>query len=279
MGAFRISPWLVGFVVLFIASEAILLPAGAETRTPIDGAVLAVLCLLTWWFTRKGGEPGRPPAGRAIALQLIVCAAIVVLTGLDGMSFDRLHIHAPVAALAAPYMPRDLADGVANVALYCLPIAIVLFALGVPLRAMGLGKFRSGSVATAVSWLVLPLAFFGWFVITGRAPLLFVLRVWVSNALQNGFSEEFLFRGAIMSRLSVVMSGERALFVQAFLFGLWHLAPDFQAFKGDLVKTFAAMVVSQMASGLAWGYVTQRTGNIAIATGFHLLDDSLDQFS
>jgi membrane protease YdiL (CAAX protease family) len=82
-----------------------------------------------------------------------------------------------------------------------------------------------------------------------------------------------------MGRLSAVMSGERALYVQALLFGLRHFNADFHAFKGDLVGTFAEMIVSQITAGLALGYVTQRTGNVAIATGFHVLYDSVDQIS
>jgi membrane protease YdiL (CAAX protease family) len=288
MGAFRLSPWLAAFIGLFVVSEGVRLSRGGGTESVFVVVALAVFCLLTWWFTRKGEEPLRSPKGRLIVVQLIFCAFIVLLTGLDGTVFNRVapawlllpgwhDLRDAIVGKAGHYLPFDLANGVANTILYCVPVAVVLLALGVPLRALGLGRFRAGSLASGLTWLVPPLSFFAWFVLTGRVPVAGVLRIWVSNLLQNGFGEEFLFRGAIMGRLSAVMGDERALYLQALLFGLWHFGADFHAFKGDLLATFAEMIATQAAVGLAFGYVTQRTGNIAISSVFHLLLDSTSE--
>jgi membrane protease YdiL (CAAX protease family) len=48
----------------------------------------------------------------------------------------------------------------------------------------------------------------------------------VSNLLQNGFSEEFLFRGALLTRLRLIMAPSSAIVVSSVAFGLSHIALD-----------------------------------------------------
>ncbi|MDQ2992058.1 MAG: CPBP family intramembrane metalloprotease, partial [Candidatus Eremiobacteraeota bacterium] len=125
----------------------------------------------------------------------------------------------------------------------------------------------------------LPVCAFAWLALTGRVPVARIARVWFSNFLQNGVSEEFLWRGAFMGRLRALAGAEAAVYLQAFLFGVWHIGADYHAFGGRLVPLFANMLTGQIAVGLALGYVTQRTGNIAIGSVFHAMLDSVDELT
>jgi hypothetical protein len=80
--------------------------------------------------------------------------------------------------------------------------------------------------------------------------------------------------------LRAVMQTEHALYLQAILFAMSHFSADMHFFKRNLTATCAEMIAGHMVSGLAFGYDTLRTGNIAIATTFHFLLDALgDVFS
>lgn len=271
--------------MLFAASEAVLLSRGAGHASLYTAAALAIFCALTRWFTSGTNADDPPRPGRRIAIQLLACVFVVAATGVEGARFNHVapgwlrvpgwaELHDAIYAVAAQHMRIDIANGVTGFVLYCVPIALVLLALGVPLGQQGLGRFRRGSVATAIAWLIVPLSAFAWMFATGRIPVGFGLLNWLSNLLQNGVSEEFLWRGVIMGRLRAVMTSEAALYLQAALFGLWHFGAVYHAFNGDAVGMIAEMIVMQMTVGLALGYVTQRTGNIAIGSAFHLLFDS-----
>jgi len=64
------------------------------------------------------------------------------------------------------------------------------------------------------------------------------VRELLRNAFSAGFSEEFLFRGALMSRLTRVVPTGWALFAQASLFGLWHYGAATYAAKGNVTLRF-----------------------------------------
>lgn len=287
MRLIRKSPALLVFVALYVAAQTVLLIKGNGTRSLLDASIFAILCLLTRWFTRKNATtPGRAPAGRLIAVQMLMVAVVIVATALDGGFINHVtpawlrvplwsNLHDVILAKATPHIGLAYANGVANLVLYCVPIAIVLLVLGVSLAQQGLGRFQRGSLASAIAWLLPPLCLFSALVITGRIPLMRTLRIWLNNLMQNGVSEEFLWRGAILGRLRALMSAEHAIYLQAWLFGLVHLGLNSQGFKGDILGICADMIVNQVTFGLAMGYVTLRTGNIAIGSAFHMFWDSI----
>ena len=49
----------------------------------------------------------------------------------------------------------------------------------------------------------------------------------VSNALDDGFFERFLFRGALQPRLRGLVGPSSGLVLQELVFGAWHLGPGF----------------------------------------------------
>jgi hypothetical protein len=211
-----------------------------------------------------------------VSLQLIACAVVFVATMFDAPGWNVMR--QGIFDTAARYVSEPYANGIANFTTYCVPIFILLLLLGVRPAQMGLGKFARGSMKSAITWLVLPLGIFAWALIAGKLTMPAIAAVWLSNLLQNGVSEEFLWRGAILGRLQTIMSPSAAIVLQALLFGAWHLHADASAYHSIPLTTVAEMIASQALFGVAAGYVTLRTGNIAIASAFHLLFDSLQVF-
>ncbi len=263
-------PFLI-YLVLFVVADAIKAtvdPGGALTRV-MEGAILALLCWITSRLTDVAPEGEQ--RGRNYAVQLALCAIIVIATlGIGGFDSWR-------TALAAHLpLPIDLAMGVANVLYYVVPIVVVFALLQLPFASFGLGRFRRGWAANAFVWLVLPVSLFVVALVSHRVSLGWMGRYWFANLLENGFSEEFLFRGAILGRLRVMMSNGWAIFVQALLFGLWHMSLNLGGPHGmNLLHAVAESIANQASFGYALGFLALRTGNVAIASAFHMLYDSL----
>ena len=280
-------PGLAGFLFCVALADIVLMFKRTGLTAVLESVLAILLCVLTWWFTRSDADTReRTPAGRMVGLQLLACVFVIVATSLDGAAFNHVlpawasvpwwgSLHVAIAAAASRYMTDGLANGVGNFVMYCIPIVVILMLLRVPLGQLGFGRFRRGSLATSIAWLVLPVFALGALAVTGQVSVSRLLAALLSNLFNNGVSEEFLWRGAFMSRLRAVMSADWALILQAILFGLWHFGADLHVLKADMVHLGAVMIASQMMLGFAFGYVTLRTGNIAIATLFHC---SLDAF-
>lgn len=265
------------FALLFVLAEIVKVTHRDALWATVDG-VLAVFFIVVCAVTRRctprpATDQQNVHKDRRLALQIVACAAVVLATMFDppGWSAMRQGIFDALDSHVSEYY----ANGIANFLTYCVPIAVVLTFLGVRARQMGLGSFATGSMKSAAAWLVLPFGIFAWAVIAGKLSLLGVGSVWLANLLNNGVSEEFLWRGAVLGRLRTIMSPSNAIVLQALLFGAWHLQYDLRGYHGDILSSVADMVASQALFGVAAGYVTLRTGNIAIASGFHLLFDSM----
>ncbi len=285
----RISPWIAGYVVLWILAVIVLWPQGGlngAAGSALDwGFEAIVFCGLTWWLTR-GNDVGEPPPtpGRMPALQvaaLAVCFIGIAGTGIAfnlGVKmpwnpFDIAHDAVNAWGLRVFHEPA-VANGVANVAIDVLPIFAVLLLLGVKARDLGFGAFRKGSVLVAILWLFTAVVHFGGVLASHQMSLGHMGLVWVANFLQNGFPEEAFFRGALMGRLRAMMSTEAALVVQALLFGFMHIGYTMNLSHGNVVHAAGLMIAEMSVFGLAMGYLTLRTGNIAIAVCVHFLGDA-----
>jgi len=93
----------------------------------------------------------------------------------------------------------------------------------------------------------------------------------VGNALQNGFFEEFLFRGALQTRLNKFVQPGWALAIQALAFGVWHFNANAGIAPGDPFAALAVCIVSQAVSGLAYGIVFLRTRNLVAPSVAHVV--------
>jgi membrane protease YdiL (CAAX protease family) len=120
-------------------------------------------------------------------------------------------------------------------------------------------------------WVSIPLVFFVINIINGSTSLIWLGAMFVGNLLRNGFSEEFLFRGALQTRLKEWLGSDWALVIQALAFAIWHLGADTQFMGGDVLQGLALGIASHSISGLAMGVIFQRTRNLIAPSIVHVV--------
>jgi membrane protease YdiL (CAAX protease family) len=155
-------------------------------------------------------------------------------------------------------------------------VFIGLRLLGLARTDLGLRKWVRGGTWIAVIWVATAVGFLAKDMIVGTIAPLEALHQVVLNVFRNGFSEEFLFRGVLLSRLRAFLSDDWALFTQALLFGVWHYGADVRASEGNALVTACFMITVQAVFGYALGYLALRTRSIAIGAAFHAIADATD---
>jgi membrane protease YdiL (CAAX protease family) len=84
----------------------------------------------------------------------------------------------------------------------------------------------------------------------------------------NAFMEEILFRGLMLRCLMTRFTPQRANFLQALCFGLWHLVWPINTLLAGYISLQGAIlwsieyVLSGTIMGFAWGYMFLRTGSL-----------------
>ncbi len=107
---------------------------------------------------------------------------------------------------------------------------------------------------------------------------LFVLMCIFFNVI-NVWMEEGLFRGFYLTYLGERYSAKTALYLAAFLFGLWHLVTPFRSLlDGEMtVGTFAVMsigyVILSALMGIKWGLLFQSSGTVWIGLADHFFNN------
>jgi membrane protease YdiL (CAAX protease family) len=164
---------------------------------------------------------------------------------------------------------------VANPVTYVVLPLLVLLAAGARLSTLGFARgHRVGRVL--ILWCAIPALFFGNALLTGLLAPGRLAALLVSNFLSNGLSEEFLFRGALQTRLRRFWGPGWALVAQALVFGAWHLGLGFTATgHSGWLPALASTIVYQAVLGLAFGVVYERTRNLVAPTIVHILVNSL----
>jgi membrane protease YdiL (CAAX protease family) len=144
------------------------------------------------------------------------------------------------------------------------------------------------SVAYAVEWIVLgqmgqgPRLLFA--AIDPKAGvtggLLFALWLVVGNFI-NSFMEEGLFRGVMLNLNRMRLSFGRSIWLQAVLFGTWHLVWVVKWYQTGVISTsseigmgFVANFLPQICLGLVWGYAYLKTDNLWTAWIAHTLTNT-----
>jgi membrane protease YdiL (CAAX protease family) len=244
------------------------------------------LALLVW-LTARVTRPMPPEAdvarhtpGRAWA-QLAVLAAVILITWVGA---DRVPLWSNMVAwlrsLGEAVLPVEWFGGpgnaVANPVQYFVIPLLLLLALGARPGELGLGRGHRVWRATLV-WLIGPGLVLLWPAAVGALPAPVFIRRVIGNFFQNGFFEEFLFRGALLTRLRLFLTPPWALIIQALVFGLWHLRGNTAQFGGNVLGGLAWCIVSQGVIGLAFGYVFQRTRNLVAPTVAHVMTNIMGQ--
>lgn len=176
----------------------------------------------------------------------------------------------PVAWFGGP------GNAVANPVQYFVLPFLLLLVMGAKPADLGL-RWGERTWRVCAIWLVIPVITWGVLLAMGQLPPQTLARRLIGNTFQNGFFEEFLFRGALYTRLRTVLPPAWALVGQALLFGLWHLNANMSMFDGDWVGALAWCVVSQAMIGLLLGILFQRTRSLIAPSVVHVLINALGQ--
>ena len=95
----------------------------------------------------------------------------------------------------------------------------------------------------------------------------------------NVWMEEGLFRGFFIKYIEEEKTQQAALFLSAFLFGIWHLVTPFRSLlDGEMqIGEFAVMsigyVVLSMLMGIKWGMLYQYSGTVWIGLADHFFNN------
>ncbi|HLH69116.1 MAG TPA: CPBP family intramembrane glutamic endopeptidase [Candidatus Dormibacteraeota bacterium] len=270
--------WAASGVLLALRGEAELALLGLGQLT----GVLALTWIMLLVTAPVEWPPERGGSWRSRS-QLAVVALAVVLTGVDGMVFHRVGPtwlgsiplwSGLVRALLLGGQALRLGASFSNLVTYViLPLAILL-ALGVRAAQLGLTRSRSTARVLAV-WATLPaLGALAEVVLGGRPPLALLMTL-AGNVLQNGFSEEFLFRGALLTRVAAEAGPAWGVVVSSLVFGLWHLGANWSGVHGDPVAAACAGICTQGSLGLGLGMVFVRTRSLLAGTVVHILLDAV----
>ena len=109
---------------------------------------------------------------------------------------------------------------------------------------------------------------------------LFALLLVIGNFI-NAFMEEGLFRGLMIPLFLTKLSFVRANWLQAFLFGAWHLMWVFKYYQLGTIQTSSEILMSiflnflpQLLMGLVWGYMYFKTNSLWVPWISHVINNS-----
>ena len=89
--------------------------------------------------------------------------------------------------------------------------------------------------------------------------------------MQNGPWEEFLWRGAVQTRLVILLGSPWGIVISSLMFGVWHLRAQLGHSGGDVAVALARTIIMQSVTGLAFGFVYWRTRNLAACSVTHVV--------
>lgn len=283
LGGYR-SP-LLFFGGVWLAAMAFLAVRGSWAWVGRGAGVAGGLSLfvgLTVRLTR--GRPAPPEAetgarevGRAgrLILQLAVALTLAVLASLR---FREMPLWSPFVALlyrTGSALPLPNANYLVNPVLYVVVPGALVLALGARWRGIG---FREGWRPWRVIavWSAPVLAVLIYYLVAGRVGVGRIGRALVSNTLQNGFSEEFLWRGLVQTRIAGLWTPEWGVVLAGLAFGWWHIDSVTDWAGSDLWLAGALNVVIQAPMGLALGVVFDRTRNLLAPSVVHVMVNTVD---
>jgi membrane protease YdiL (CAAX protease family) len=163
--------------------------------------------------------------------------------------------------------------------LYILIPLLLLFLSGARWSEFGLG--RGYNVwRVALLWSIFPVLGFLNLMRQGAvASLAQFLQHLLRAFLQNGFSEEFLFRGVLLTRLSYLIRGDWALVLSTLIYGLFFIGVQTNTVGGDWVVGAASTILIQAITGLGAAIIYRRTRNLIAPTIFQVTLDMYNAFT
>jgi len=279
---FFATVWFLSLVYLIATGNGIIGSSAFALGVLVFSAITVALTQ-----DQPDTQPSETKKPVLVWAQLLVVLFFVLLTGYRGFVFNMMpgrSMNIPVwswftdgfANIGGRYLHNlvDHSSGIAaaNFAGYFLIPFILLLLLGARLPDLGLGKGHRVWRVVAL-WASIPVIFFIINILNGSATPIQLARMFFGNLLRNGFSEEFLFRGALQTRLKQWMSSDWALVIQALAFAVWHLGTDTQFMGGDILQGLALGIASHSMLGLALGIVFLRTRNLIAPSIIHVANN------
>lgn len=156
---------------------------------------------------------------------------------------------------------------------FLLPLPFLLL-LGARFSELG---FRRGHRTWFILalWCFIPIGSWIFQLSFGYLSLSVLTRRWLSHLLMNGFGEEFLFRGALQTRLKTLLNSSWAIVIQALLFGIWHFGANYNSMSINGAIAVTAFCAVRTVFGLAFGIIFQRTQNLLACSVIHVIFNSL----
>ncbi|MCS6846166.1 MAG: type II CAAX endopeptidase family protein [Anaerolineae bacterium] len=277
----RAPPWAWCMLGAWLVSVLYLVAVGKADNVAIWSFIGAYQLLLAGIIVRlthpmPEDAPSLVPTTTPVTIwsQLGVIGAFIALTGFVRTLPVWSNMTAALSALGERLLPAEIVGGPGNaianpVQYFALPF-VLLLVLGARPAELGLGRGHR-VLRTCLAWIAAPAIFWIVLLASGQLTVMRLLRAVVGNALQNGFFEEFLFRGALQTRLNKLVQPGWALVIQALAFGVWHFNANAGVAPGDPFAALAACVVSQAVSGLAYGIVFLRTRNLVAPSVAHVV--------
>jgi membrane protease YdiL (CAAX protease family) len=281
------AAWL--FAMVWLAAIGGLALRGYTDRALGAPVILLPLLFFCWVTVLVTQDPSPPdvserPSRPRLLVQMASVVAIAVLIGLAAMA---LYGVGPPALAAIPVwsglvdwllalgraLPFPAPAAISSPVLDIVIPGAILLLLGARPRNLGFGPgHRVGRVL--VLWCLPQLVFVLVSVIARGGQPLQLGFVFIRNGFQNGLSEEFLFRGALQTRLSLLVGSGWGLVLGALAFGFWHVGTNARfVTHGDLLSAACVGIASQAPYGLAFGVIFQRTRNLLAGSVFHMLVD------
>jgi membrane protease YdiL (CAAX protease family) len=272
---------LVAIVYLVVTgySGALLIALGASVGT---GLLVLLTIPLTpdvvpspWVGVSSSRRRGWLQLGVVLLLVLLVYQALLASFGLLPPSLTTVPIW--TGFLSAVYQAQASLGVPPNYLLvpliyFVIPFAVLLL-LGA--RPGELGFARGYHVwRIAALWSVLPLALILIAFAQGHWTLPSLLRRTVQTTLNSGPFEEFLFRGALLTRLATLFGNGWGIVLSGLAFGLLHVAPIAASqTHGNLVAGAAIGLLQQGVGGMGFAIVVCRTRNLLATSIIHVVSN------
>jgi len=258
-------------------------------------AILMFFCLITVGITRTEHKPKVKllwTTQSRLLLQIVVIAFFICITWYTSLMFHgvleshTIPVWSPIIG-AFSHLGKQLfsADIVGHPALamanpakyFLLPLPFLLL-LGARFSELGFHRGHR-TLSILALWCFVPVGLWMYLLAFGRLSCRVLIRRLLSHLLINGFGEEFLFRGALQTRLRALLSPSWAIVIQALLFGIWHFGKNFNNLRSaGINSTTAAIafsVIGSAAFGLAYGIIFQRTRNLLACSVIHVVTNCL----
>ncbi|WP_411733790.1 lysostaphin resistance A-like protein [Paeniglutamicibacter sp.] len=278
------------FAAVWFTSVMVLIAGGHGI--PVGGIVVGSVLLLLSLFVTGVTEPARAvravagPARRRVWVQLGLVAVFIALTAWNGLAFHKvidgnadIPLWTPLVEwlqrLGERWFGEGLGTFLVNPVTYVLIPLVVLLLASARLPALGFVKGHRVGRALLIC-CALPVIWLAFTLIIGQQTIVRLLGGFISDFMQNGFLEEFLFRGLLQTRLRLLAGAGWALVLQALMFGVWHLGSGFaNTGHAGLLPAIAITIVQQGLLGLSFGILFERTRSLLVPSVVHIAVNSM----